>query len=72
MSLVSSAATLNLNNEFGSIDFSITAEGQQLHIVRKINIIKTDVPVEKYSVIKMMINTWNSKKYRELVLKRDK
>jgi hypothetical protein len=70
MSLVSPAATLTMNNEFGSIDFSISAEGRQLHIVRKISISKTYVPVEKYDLFRTMINTWNSKKYREIVLKK--
>jgi len=70
MSLVSPAATLTMNNEFGSIEFSITAEGQHLHIIRKINIIKTNVPVEKYNTFKMMMNSWNSKKYREILLKK--
>ena len=70
MSLISPAATLNMNNGFGSIDCSITAEGNQLHIVKKFNIVKTYVPVEKYDTFRMMINSWNSKKYREVVLKK--
>jgi hypothetical protein len=68
MSLISPAATLTMNNEFGSMEFSITAEGNQLHIIRKLVIQKTYVPVEKYDTFKMFINTWNSKKYREVVL----
>ncbi len=70
MSLISTAATLNMNNEFGSIEFSITTEGNQLHIIRKLVILKTYVPVEKYNTFRSMINTWNSKKYREVVLKK--
>jgi hypothetical protein len=70
MELVSPAATSVTNNESGSMEFSISAEGRQLHIVRKINITKTYVPVEKYDTFRMMINTWNSKKYREVVLKK--
>jgi len=29
------------------------------------------VPVEKYDVFKAMTNSWNSKKYREVVLKKE-
>lgn len=70
MEMVSPAAKLNLDNDFGSIEISISAEGRQLHIIRKINIINPNVPVEKYELFKTMMNTWNSKKYREVVLKK--
>lgn len=70
MTLVSPEAKLAMNNEFGSIDISLVSEGNQLHIIRKINILKTYVPVEKYETFKMFINTWNNKKYREVVLKK--
>ncbi len=70
MSLVSPAVTLTMNNEFGNIEVSITAEGQKLHIIRKINIVKTLVAADKYDTFRSMINSWNSKKYREVVLKK--
>ncbi len=70
MSLATPDATLSMNNEFGSIEILISAEGNQLHIVRKLNITKTYVAVEKYDTFRMMINAWNSKKYREVVLKK--
>jgi len=70
MAMITPAANLNMNNEFGSIGISISAEGRQLHIVREINIISTEVPVEKYDTFRTMINSWNSKKYREVVLKK--
>jgi len=71
IALVSPAATANMNNEFGSIEISISAEGRQLHIIRKINIVNINVPVDKYDTFRIMINTWNSKKYREVVLKKE-
>jgi len=70
MTLVSPEAKLAMNNEFGSIDISLVSEGNQLHIIRKINILKTYVPVEKYETFKMFINSWNNKKYKEVVLKK--
>ncbi len=70
MSVVTAPAALNLSNEFGSVNIAIAVEGNQLHITRKLNITKTLVPVEKYDAFKTMINGWNSKKYREVVLKR--
>ena len=70
LTLVSPEAKLTMNNEFGSIDVSISTEGNQLHIIRKINIIKTYVPAEKYETFKMLFNSWNNKKYREVVLKK--
>jgi hypothetical protein len=70
MAMISPPAKLNLDNEIGSIELSISAEGQQLHIIRKINILNVNVPVEKYDTFRSMINIWNSKKYREIVLKK--
>jgi hypothetical protein len=70
MELASPAASVKLNNDAGSIEMSISAEGRQLHIVKKINITNTTVPVDKYEAFRSMINTWNSKKYREVVLKK--
>ena len=70
-SLVSLPVSVNINNEFGSINVSISMERNQLHIVRNINIIQNMVPVEKYDAFKALINTWNSKKYREVVLKKE-
>jgi hypothetical protein len=70
MAMITPSAKLNMNNEFGSIGISISAEGRQLHIVREINIVSIEVPVEKYDTFRTMINSWNSKKYREVVLKK--
>jgi hypothetical protein len=52
------------------MDFSVTKEDIKLRIIKKINILKTYIPVEKYDSFKMLINGWNNKKYREVVLKK--
>ncbi len=70
MAMITPAAKLDMTNEFGSIEISISVEGQQLHIIRKLNITNTMVPVEKYDTFRTMINAWNNKKYREIVLKK--
>lgn len=70
MIMVSPEVKLTMNNEFGSIDMSVIPDGNQLHIIRKINISKTYVPVDKYDTFKMLINSWNNKKYREVLLKK--
>jgi hypothetical protein len=71
MAMINPAAKLEMNNEFGSIEISISDEGRHLHIIRKLNIAHTMVPVEKYDTFRTMINTWNNKKYREIVLKKE-
>jgi hypothetical protein len=71
MAMITPAAKHEMNNEFGSIEISISVEGRQLHIIRKLNITHTMVPVEKYDTFRTMINTWNNKKYREIVLKKE-
>lgn len=71
MRLDSPESKFSINNEFGSIDVSIASEGNKLHVIRKINIVKTYVPTEKYETFKTLINSWNNKKYREVVLKKN-
>jgi len=70
MSVITAPAVLNLANDFGSVNISVGVEGNQLHVVRKLNLVQTQVPVEKYETFKAMITAWNSKKYREVVLKK--
>jgi hypothetical protein len=70
MTMITPEVKLNINNEFGNIEISISVDGRQLHIIRKINIVNPNVPVEKYEAFRSMINSWNSKKYREVVLKK--
>jgi len=68
ISLASPVEKLDLKNEFGSVTISVSTEGNQLHIVRKLFLTQTFVPVEKYDVFKTLMNSWNSKKSREFVL----
>jgi hypothetical protein len=70
MAMVSTPASFNLSNEFGSVVISISVEGRLIHIIRKLNITNVNVLVEKYDAFRSMINSWNSKKYREVVLKK--
>jgi len=70
ITLASAGANLKMSNEFGSTECSVTMEGNQLHVVRKLNIAVSYVPVDKYETFRMMMNAWNSKKYREVVLKK--
>ncbi|MDO9257749.1 MAG: DUF3857 domain-containing protein [Bacteroidales bacterium] len=70
MALVTSPVSLRVSNEFGNIEISISAEGKLIHVIRKINITNVNVPVEKYDAFRSMINSWNSKKHREIVLKK--
>lgn len=71
MSMVSAPVKQNLSNEFGSIEISVSAEGRQVHVIRKINLTNPNVPAEKYDAFRAMINIWNSKKYREIVLMKE-
>lgn len=70
MKMSTAPVSLNINNELGSIDCSVSIEGNRLHVIRKINITKTYVTADKYEMLKMLINNWNNKKYREIVLKK--
>lgn len=71
MNLLTQTDAKKIENEFGSIELSVSFENDILHIQRKMDIKKTEVPAEKYEVFKTLINSWNSKKYREAVLKKD-
>lgn len=70
MTLLSAPVSLTMNNEFGSLAVSVSMEGNQLHVVRNIKLEKSEIPVEKYDAFRSLINAWNSKKCREVVLKK--
>jgi hypothetical protein len=63
-------APVSLSAPFGSMEFSVTAENEQLHLIRKLIISNSLIPVEQYDAFRVMMNTWNSRKCREMVLVR--
>lgn len=70
MSLVSTLADVNQSNNIGIVIISITKEDNVLTIYRKIDISKTsEVNTQDYLDFRNMINTWNNKKFSELILK---
>lgn len=69
MELVSTSGNQKMENENGNLELSISQEGNLIHVIRKLNIVKTLVPAEKYESFRILMNAWNSKKYREIVLK---
>lgn len=66
--LATDPLSVNVTNEFGAIEISISSEGNQLHMVRKLTISNTFVSIEKYDTFRTFINLWNNTKYREVVL----
>lgn len=68
--LLTPNSSITMNNKFGSINIDISLEKNLLHVLRKITITDTQVSSEEYETFKTLFNSWNNKKYREVVLKK--
>jgi len=55
--------------DFGKLSIEISQIGNRINIIRKVEINQQTIPVSSYKDFKEMIDLWNEKKYRELVLK---
>lgn len=63
-------ASVNLKNDFGELNIFIGRKGQNLEINRNIRITETLINPIQYEQFREFINTWNTRKYNEIVLKK--
>jgi hypothetical protein len=67
-SMISPPVDITTQNEFGKLRVSISAENGQLHIVRSLELQKTLVETSAYGTFRSMMNDWNNRKCREVVV----
>ena len=64
-------ADVNLKNDMGSIRIMIKQNGRNLEITREIALNQTIVNPGRYGSFRDFINTWNNRKYAEIVLEKN-
>ena len=70
LSLVNTDVNIEFENSIGKVIIKIKKSGKRIKIKRSINITKTFISLQDYPDFRKLINTWNNKKYRELVFRK--
>ena len=70
MELITQEQDFTLQKNYGRIQIRIIQEGKTLDIVRSLTITRPEVSPQEYGDFKAFINTWNNKKYKELVIRK--
>ena len=71
MELINPIEIIEKNTDFGEVIISNIQNDTAIVVKRMFNITKDRIPVSSYQEFKEMMDLWNEKKYRELVLKKD-
>jgi len=58
-----------LKNDFGSVLVGISQNGNEVRIIRSIEISQKEIPVSSYKEFKEMMDLWNERQFRKLVFK---
>jgi len=67
---LSSPVTKELSNELGGVSVDITANNSQLQIKKSLKIKKAVICPTEYSQFKNLMDIWNKKTYKEIILKK--
>jgi len=68
--LLTSPVTKEHNNELGSVSVDITANNGQLQIKKSLKMNKAVICPAGYSQFKDLMDIWNKKTYKEIILKK--
>ena len=71
MHLINPVEIIEHTTDFGEVIISNIQNDTAIAVKRMFRISKNIIPVTSYGQFKELLNTWNEKKYRELILKRD-
>jgi len=71
MELINPIEIIEKNTDFGEVIISNIQNDTAIVVKRMFNITKDRIPVSSYQEFKEMMDLWNEKKYRELVLKKN-
>jgi hypothetical protein len=69
VNLTNSVEKTELKNEFGNLIVEISQNGNEVRILRSIEISQKKIPVSSYPKFKEMIDIWNERQFRKLVFK---
>ncbi len=71
MSLIDPIEIIEHTSDFGEVIISNIQNDTAITVKRMFRITKNNIPVSSYREFKEMVDLWNEKKYRELVLRKD-
>jgi uncharacterized FlaG/YvyC family protein len=68
--VITPEASFTLEKDFGTMTVKIAEEGRTLQIIRSIHLAKQVIDIAEYADFRQMMNTWNNKKYREIIFRK--
>ena len=68
--LVNQVENIEVTSDFGEVLISIVQEENAIVVKRMLRVSTNTVPVSSFADFKEMLDIWNDKKYRELILKK--
>ncbi len=71
MELINPVEIIERTSDFGEVIISNIQNDTAITVKRMFRISENTIPVSSYSKFKEMLDIWNEKKYRELILKKD-
>lgn len=70
MELITAEESVSIQKPFGSFLFKISQEGNVIDIRKKIEFTSTMIETSDYPLLKEIMNAWNNKRYREIVIRK--
>jgi len=70
MELITQEQNLTVQKGYGKIQIRIQQDGRTVDIVKSLSLNSTEISLQEYEDFRSFINTWNNKKYKELVIRK--
>jgi len=67
--LVNPVEKIEMQNDYGKFTIEILQNGNEVKIVRSIEFLQKEIPVNNYKEIKEIIDLWNEEQFRKLIFK---
>ena len=70
MELISKEVSVEMKKDFGELKITIRKNSDKVEISKSIRVSQTVISPEQYDAFRNFINTWNSRKYSEMILQK--
>jgi hypothetical protein len=71
LELISKETSVEMKKDFGELKITIRKNGDKIEILKSVRITQTLIEPAQYEDFRNFINTWNSRKYSEIILKKN-
>ncbi|MBK7173179.1 MAG: DUF3857 domain-containing protein [Bacteroidales bacterium] len=68
--LITAEESVQVKKPFGKFSFSISQEGKTIEIHKSISLERNLISLSEYNDFRLLINSWNQKKYKECIIRK--